>query len=243
MLAAEVATRSPAAAVQSVLERAVSHASGRHCPLLWRLYLRFEAHRGRHDAVRRWGAAAPAAALAQGATQVVRTCQWLRPCPPLPLLAWLACWHPAAPQPLRSPLDRAPLRSFFCRLFLRAIGACPWAKALWCDGLALMNGHAPPKELSGEGCGWLGGWLAWGGEEAPCSSGAGHSCWHARPKQAAPSCRPARGLLPGRPTTPSMPSRHAVPHLPLPRARSLAPSPVAPSPPRRCTHAAAAHPT
>jgi len=36
------------------------------------------------------------------------------------------------------------------RLFLRAIGACPWAKALWCDGLALLNGRAPPKELSGE---------------------------------------------------------------------------------------------
>lgn len=54
MLAAEVSTRSPGAAVQSVLERAVSHDSGRHCPLLWRLYLRFEAHRGRHDAVKRW---------------------------------------------------------------------------------------------------------------------------------------------------------------------------------------------
>lgn len=35
------------------------------------------------------------------------------------------------------------------RLFLRAIAACPWAKAVWCDGLALLNGHAPPKELSG----------------------------------------------------------------------------------------------
>ncbi|EFN57952.1 hypothetical protein CHLNCDRAFT_142066 [Chlorella variabilis] len=34
------------------------------------------------------------------------------------------------------------------RLFLRAIAACPWAKAVWCDGLALLNGHAPPKELS-----------------------------------------------------------------------------------------------
>lgn len=54
MLAAEVSTCSPGAAVQSVLERAVNHDSGRHCPLLWRLYLRFEAHRGRHDAVRRW---------------------------------------------------------------------------------------------------------------------------------------------------------------------------------------------
>ena len=54
MLAAEVSTSSPGAAVQSVLERAVNHDSGRHCPLLWRLYLRFEAHRGRHDSVRRW---------------------------------------------------------------------------------------------------------------------------------------------------------------------------------------------
>lgn len=86
MLAVEIGTRSPSATVAATLERAVSHPSGRACPLLWRCFLRFEAHRGRHAAVR--------------------------------------------------------------RLFLRAIGACPWSKAVWCDGLALLNGTVPPKELS-----------------------------------------------------------------------------------------------
>ena len=42
-----------------------------------------------------------------------------------------------------------------CRVFLRAIGACPWSKGLWCDGLALLNGHVPPKELSGGRCSLL----------------------------------------------------------------------------------------
>ncbi|KAL4443524.1 hypothetical protein ABPG75_011261 [Micractinium tetrahymenae] len=86
MLAVEVGSRSPSGVVAATLERAVSHPSGRACPLLWRCYLRFEAHRGRYEAVR--------------------------------------------------------------RLFLRAIGACPWSKAMWCDGLALLNGRVPPKELS-----------------------------------------------------------------------------------------------
>ncbi|KAL4447355.1 hypothetical protein ABPG77_007388 [Micractinium sp. CCAP 211/92] len=86
MLAVEVGSRSPSTAIAATLERAVSHPSGRACPLLWRCFLRFEAHRGRHEAVR--------------------------------------------------------------RLFLRAIGACPWSKAIWCDGLALLNGTVPPKELS-----------------------------------------------------------------------------------------------
>jgi hypothetical protein len=35
-----------------------------------------------------------------------------------------------------------------CRVFLRGVGACPWDKALWLDGVALLNGHAPPKELA-----------------------------------------------------------------------------------------------
>lgn len=34
------------------------------------------------------------------------------------------------------------------RVFLRAIEACPWDKSVWMDGLALLNGSAPPKELS-----------------------------------------------------------------------------------------------
>lgn len=42
------------------------------------------------------------------------------------------------------------LDGLLCRLFLRAIGACPWSKAVWCDGLALLNGTVPPKELSGQ---------------------------------------------------------------------------------------------
>lgn len=54
MLAVEVGSRSPGGAVAATLERAVSHPSGRACPLLWRCYLRFEWHRGRRDAVRRW---------------------------------------------------------------------------------------------------------------------------------------------------------------------------------------------
>jgi NRDE-2, necessary for RNA interference len=34
------------------------------------------------------------------------------------------------------------------RTFLRAVEACPWSKALWCDGLELLNGYSSPKELS-----------------------------------------------------------------------------------------------
>jgi hypothetical protein len=34
------------------------------------------------------------------------------------------------------------------RAFLRAVGTCPWSKALWADGLAALNGHAPPEELN-----------------------------------------------------------------------------------------------
>lgn len=129
MLAVEVLSRSPGAVVQSTLERAVRHDSGRHCPLLWRCYLRFEAGRGRQDAVRRcvvgvleqaWGGWVSW----QQSTAAVGT-------------AALG-WHRAAPSAPKT-----------CRLFLRAIGACPWAKALWCDGLALLNGRAPPKELAG----------------------------------------------------------------------------------------------
>ncbi|GAB4821148.1 hypothetical protein N2152v2_008194 [Parachlorella kessleri] len=33
------------------------------------------------------------------------------------------------------------------RVFLRGVGACPWDKALWLDGMALLNGSAPPQEL------------------------------------------------------------------------------------------------
>ena len=33
-------------------------------------------------------------------------------------------------------------------MFLRGVGACPWAKGLWLDGLALLTGAAPPKELA-----------------------------------------------------------------------------------------------
>jgi hypothetical protein len=53
MVAVEVISHSPGAVVQAALERAVASESGRSCPLLWRCYLRFEAHRGRYDAVRR----------------------------------------------------------------------------------------------------------------------------------------------------------------------------------------------
>ncbi len=36
------------------------------------------------------------------------------------------------------------------RTFLQAAEACPWSKALWCDGLELLNtsGYSAPKELS-----------------------------------------------------------------------------------------------
>jgi hypothetical protein len=53
MLAVEVTTHSPAAVVQATLERAVASPSGTSCPLLWRCYMRFEAYRGRPEAVRR----------------------------------------------------------------------------------------------------------------------------------------------------------------------------------------------
>ena len=88
LLAVEVRTHAPASAVRAALERAVSSVTGRSCPLLWRLYLRWEAAGGRPEAVH--------------------------------------------------------------RVFLRAVGACPGSKAVWTDGLALLNGTAPPKELTGE---------------------------------------------------------------------------------------------
>lgn len=47
------------------------------------------------------------------------------------------------------PSHPTPLVFLTCRVFLRAIGACPGAKAIWTDGLALLNGVAPPKELTG----------------------------------------------------------------------------------------------
>ena len=56
LICTEVITRSPGAVVQATFERAVTHDTGRTCPLLWRCYLRFEGYRGRQDALRRCGA-------------------------------------------------------------------------------------------------------------------------------------------------------------------------------------------
>ena len=128
----EVVSRSPAAAVQAALERAVSSDAGRHCPVLWRCNLRYEAARGRHEAVRRWGPCRHAGAVSGWPRLSAMPCR-------------LGASSARVDRPAHVPAPPAP----HARLFLRAIGACPWSKALWCDALALLNGHAPPKELAG----------------------------------------------------------------------------------------------
>ena len=73
-------------------------------------------------------------------------------------------WVPGARRRVRiRPLPLTTHARTPRRVFLRAVGACPWSKALWCDGLAALNREAPPRELSGylevSVCGVGGGWV------------------------------------------------------------------------------------
>lgn len=179
MLAAEVAAQSPVPVLRGTLERAVASAEGRACPLLWRCCLRLEARHGRHEAVRRWvlawglqcwvggmgmqGMCLCSVCVCMCVFQKEGSLQRLLPGSTQQRGGMLATAL------LTLPLAHPPTHphSRHCRVFLRAVGACPWSKALWCDGLALLNGHATPKELSGGRSPAHA--AAWGCSAVPCA--------------------------------------------------------------------------